>query len=61
MCSAEVQEMKRKKRRQKRVQRPACRIVTSEGEVIGIAAAEVTQTAGAVLEEQTVALDCDDG
>jgi hypothetical protein len=53
--------MKRKKRRQKRVQRPACRIITSGGEVVDIAAAEVAETAGVVDEEETAALDCDDG
>jgi hypothetical protein len=53
--------MKRKKRRQKRVQRPACRIVTSGDEVIGIAAAEVAETACVVGEEEVVALNCEDG
>jgi hypothetical protein len=49
------------KQSQKRVQRPACRIVTSGGEVVGTAAAEVVETAGMLRKEETVALDCEDG
>jgi hypothetical protein len=59
--SGEVQEMKRKKRRQKRVQHPACCIVTLGREVVRTAAAEVAGIVGVVDEAETAALDCDGG
>jgi hypothetical protein len=53
--SADVQEMKRTKRRQKRVQRPACRIATSRGEGF-----DIYRSSSRYNGRSGVALNCDD-